>query len=332
LEQKTLSEEEIISIFQQIKEAVSFLKDNEISLEEETSYRDLIIEATKHLITNKGVDTAQKRILQIILTKLYSWNPFLKDFMGVGDLPVLIGQIFNTIDILISTDEIQEISIKYFKDDGEECIDEDSPIAITLKDALDIIDKFPTLEEYKGNLIGFFNDKGAGVNFIRREKNVWLLDIPPQEGDDEFYVSLSDDTLSNESVKELMDSFFTNIDVMKDLRKKLELTDIIKQILNYEIESKDISNIDVVSTALNILPGDTEDYLALLNNSTTYEEHELPFLKQKAKYAFEKLLEPNLYEFIVNLGMDFYTAKKVGKYLLDIGWINEFHRIPITDE
>ena len=252
--------------------------------------------------------------------------------MGVGDLPVLIRQIFNTIDILISTDEIQEISIKYFKDDGEECIDEDSPISITLKDALDVIDQFPTLDDYKGNLIGFYNDKGAGVNFIRREINVWLLDIPPQEGDDEFYVSLSDDTLSTEAVKEIVNSFFTDINVMKDLRKKLELTDIVKQILTYEIESGEMSDIDVISTALNMLPGDTEDYLALLNNSTAYEEREIPLLKQKAKYAFEKLLDPNLYELIVNLGMDFYTAKKVGKYLLDIGWINEFHRIPIPDE
>lgn len=331
MEQKLLTEEEVISIFQDIKDAVSFIKENELSLEEETSYRDLIIEATKHLITNKGADPTQKRILQIILTKLYSWSPFLKDFSGVGDLPVLIGQIFDTIDILISTDEIHEISVRFFKDDGKENIDEDSPIEISLADALDEIDKFPTLEEYKGNLIGFFNERGAGVNFIRREPNVWLLDIPAQDDDDMFYVSLSDDTLSTEAVKEIVDSFFTNIDVMKDLKKKLELTDTIKQILKYEIDTTEISDIDQVSESLSMLPGDLAHCLDFMNNSILYEEHEIPMLKQKAKYVFEKIKDPNLYELIVNLGMDFYTAKKVGQYLLDIGWINIFYRIPIPD-
>ena len=146
-----------------------------------------------------------------------------------------------------------------------------------------------------------------------------------------FYVSLSDDTLSTEAVKEIVDSFFTNIDVMKDLKKKLELTDTIKQILKYEIDTTEISDIDQVSESLSMLPGDLAHCLDLMNNSISYEEHEIPFLKQKAKYVFEKIKDPNLYELIVNLGMDFYTAKKVGKYLLDIGWINIFYRIPILD-
>ena len=53
-------------------------------------------------------------------------------------------------------------------------------------------------------------------------------------------------------------------------------------------------------------------------------------LKQKARYVFKKLPDPNLYELIVNLGMDFYTAKKVGKYLLDIGWVGVFPRLPVA--
>ena len=314
--------------FQEIKASIYYLRDNSISQEEETKIRDKLIEKVKYLIQRDTLKEDEKRIVHIILTKLYSWNPFLADFQGVGDLPQLISQISSTLDILMETEEIRELNIKYYMDNGQINIGEDKPQSIQLEGAMNKIDNLPTLEQYNGTIIGFINESNENLYFIRKEEDMWMLDILSSETD-EYAHALSDDTLSTEAVKETVRTFFTEKDVMIQLRKNLILTEHMKEILRLKIDHEELKS-SQIAQALTISPNQAEEYLNLLEKTLTYEEREVPLLKQKARQAFKKLLEPNLYHLIVNLGMDFFTAKKVGKYLIDIGWISEFHKIPLN--
>lgn len=319
----------VINALQEARDLIFYLKDKQISLEEETSIREVLIDKVKILLSLKDIEPDEKRIVHIILTKLYTWNPFLAEFRGVGDLPVLINQITSTLDILIETEEVREFKIKYYVDDGKKHVDESSPQLIELNAAIEEIERLPSIEQHKGNIIGFINEKADNIYFIRQEADMWMIDLPFSE-DDDYSHMLSDDNLSTEAVKEIVSSFFTEKDVMKTLRTRLALTEHIKQILSLERELGRVSTIEDITSFLNITIQEAENYLNLIVDSTKYEEREIAMLKLKARYVFRKLPDPNLYELIVNLGMDFFTAKKVGQYLLDIGWIGKFHRLPIT--
>lgn len=298
-------------------------------MQEETTIRETLIGKIKQLVNLPSLEPDEKRIVQIILTKLYSWNPYLAEFRGVGDLPVLIHQITSTLDILMDTgEEVPEQVIQYYKDDGITQIDEAAPHEINLEAALGEIERLPGIEKYKANIIGFMNDNGDNIYFIRQEEDMWLIDLPFSEGDDYSHM-MSDDTLSTEAVKEIVSMFFTERDVMNTLRSRLALTEYMKQILGLEQSLGHELSLSEITAHIDISSDDAQKYIGLLDDSTEYEEREVAMLKQKARYAFTKVLDPNLYQFIVNLGMDFYTAKKVGKYLLDIGWIKEFPRLPI---
>ncbi|MHA1149240.1 MAG: hypothetical protein ACTSR8_13455 [Promethearchaeota archaeon] len=327
--QENVDREFVINAFQEAKDLIFYIKDREITLEEETSVREVLIDKVKILLTLEDMDPDEKKIVHIILTKLYAWNPFLADFRGVGELPTLIHQITSTLDILIETEEVSELLIKYYKDDGKESIEESSPVNIQLETALEQIENLPSIEQYKGNIIGFINDKGDNIYFIRQEEDMWMIDLPFSE-DDDYSHMMSDDSLSTKAVQEIVSAFFTEPDVMKTLRKRLALTEHMKQILTLEQQIGHFANADEISTNLGIDLEEAQNYITLLINSTDYEEREIAMLKQKARYVFKKLPDPNLYALIVNLGMDFYTAKKVGKYLIDIGWISVFPRFPVS--
>lgn len=327
--QENASREFVINAFQEAKDLIFYLKDREISLEEETSIREVLLDKVKILLTLEDMEPIEKRIVHIILTKLYSWNPFLADFRGVGELPTLIHQITSTLDILIESEEVSELKIKYYKDDGKESIEENSPVAIELDKALEEIQNLPSIEQYKGNIIGFINDRGDNIYFIRQESDMWMIDLPFSDEDDYSHM-MSDDSLSTKAVQEIISTFFTEPDVMKSLRKRLALTEHMKQILKLEQDIGHAASAEDITTTIGIEVEEVQKYLHLLEDSTDYEEREVAMLKQKARYVFKKVSDPNLYTLIVNLGMDFYTAKKVGKYLMDIGWIGVFPRLPLS--
>ena len=102
----------------------------------------------------------------------------------------------------------------------------------------------------------------------------------------------------------------------------------IKTILNFMIENKyNPSKVDLVkNTYFNM--DDAEYYYDLLWAPVNYESNEIYSLKSKAEETIKKLKVPNLFDMIDVLGYDFYLGKKVGKYLVDKGWINNFLLIP----
>ncbi len=319
--------DEIKSAFQEAQELIQYISNNKLSIEEETETRKILIEIVKLLVSSREIADDQKRIMQIILTKLYSWTPYLHEFSGVQDLPLLIKQIVSSFDILMSKGVPGELNIKCFMNNINQIIEEDSPKIITLSKILETLEGFPTLEEYNNNLLGIVNDNRDCINFTRLEKDKWLIDLRSQGGIEEL-VSLSDDSLSTQTVKEIVKNFYTDINSTKNLKKQLEITEKIMDILRFEIDQQhSISKTDLVEQ-LGFSEEDATLYLELLNNPVEYDEREIPILKEKVKYVYKKLLEPNLYGVIYNLGMDFYTAKKVGKYLVDIAWITQFPRHP----
>jgi len=319
---------EIESAFLEAKDLIKYIKDNNLSVEEETETRKIIIEIIKLLLTSSLVEKDQKRVLQIILTKLYRWTPYLPEFSGVEDLPFLMKQITKSFEILMSKG-IKELKIKYFMNNGQFKIDEKKPLEISLEEAITSIETFPTLEEYNNNLIGFINQKNERIHFTRLEKNVWLLDVPSQAALASG-IGLSDDSLKTEAVKELVRNFFTDINCMKNLKEKLELTETILSILEKEKQlQKELSKEEIMDL-MQINADETDYYIHLLTSQEGYEEEDVPRLQEKAKYMFKSLLEPNLYESIIRLGMDFFTAQKVGHYLIDIGWIEDFPNLPIS--
>jgi hypothetical protein len=319
--------DDIKAAFQEAKELIQYLSGSKLSLEEETDTRKILIEIVKLLVSSREIEDALKRILQIILTKLYRWTPHIKEFSGVEDLPVLMNQIVSSFDILMSEEITGELIINYFMNNIDLTIEEPSPTVISLSEILEIIEKFPTLEQFNNNLIGIINQRGDCINFTRLETDNWLIDLRSQGGVEDL-VTLSDDSLSTETVMEIVKNFYTNIDSTKDLKKQLEVTEKVMEILRLEMElNTQISEEELVQN-LSFTYEDAEFYLKLIKDSIDYEERDVPILKQKVKYVYRKLLTPNLYEVIYNLGMDFYTAKKVGKYLVDIGWVTEFPRSP----
>ena len=118
---------EIESAFIEAKDLIGYIKDNDLSVEEETETRKIIIEIIKLLLTSSLVEDDQKRVLQIILTKLYRWTPFIPEFSGVEDLPLLLAQITSSFEILMSSELVDELNISYFMNNGEFKVEEQKP-------------------------------------------------------------------------------------------------------------------------------------------------------------------------------------------------------------
>jgi hypothetical protein len=95
--------------------------------------------------------------------------------------------------------------MKYYKNDGKECIDGRKPKEITLEVALQEIENLPFT--VRDNFIGFINEKGETIQFPRYEKDNWLIDVPVIEKG-RFACSLNDSDLTTEKVKEIVKKFF----------------------------------------------------------------------------------------------------------------------------
>ncbi len=328
--------EDIINTIKDVKETVFILKNNSLNAQEQSKIRDSLVNKVKYLVIHKDLGETQKRFTQLILTKLYAWSPFLAKLSDYGNLPTLVEDLFNSAQGITPGQETPAprestpaiLSIKYYKNDGKEIIEDNSPVEISFIEALRQIEKFPSLEQFKGSLIGFINPKGEIINFIRRDDKFWMLDVPFSEGD-EYSQSLNDSSLTNDGVKELISMFYNETDGMNQIRKKLMITEQIKAILTLEFKLKRTATMSEITEKLKYNETDSKKLIELLNATISYEPYELEMLKAKAAECFSKLLDPNLYEMIANLGYDFYTAKKVGKYLLDSGWIKDVLRIPL---
>ncbi|RLI14477.1 MAG: hypothetical protein DRO43_03880 [Candidatus Hecatellales archaeon] len=72
--------------------------------------------------------------------------------------------------------------MKFYINTPQKDIPYDRPSSITVEEALREIDAFPTIEEFEEGFIGFENDRGETIQFLRLEKDKWLIDMPlPEE-------------------------------------------------------------------------------------------------------------------------------------------------------
>jgi len=98
--------------------------------------------------------------------------------------------------------------MKMCKNDGKEHIPVSKPENVSLEEALREIDKFPTFEEEM--FIGFINERDERLQFIRLERDKWLIDAPVFE-DEEYAYSLQDE-IKHSQVKEIVTRFFQSKD------------------------------------------------------------------------------------------------------------------------
>lgn len=114
--------------------------------------------------------------------------------------------------------------LKYYKDDGKEYINGCKPRKIDLEKALKEIENLPTEEEYENNFIGFSKSLEDTVQFIRRERDNWLIDIPLFK-DGIFHDSYIEEGLTTERVKEIVKKFFLNEDwtALLDLKQRIPI-------------------------------------------------------------------------------------------------------------
>lgn len=99
--------------------------------------------------------------------------------------------------------------LKFYKDDGKESINGDSPKEISLDAFLKEVEKIP--QSYEGNFIGLINDKDETIQFVRLEQDLWLIDVPILKENIYLY-SLEDDNLTTEKVKQISRNFFNETD------------------------------------------------------------------------------------------------------------------------
>ncbi len=79
-------------------------------------------------------------------------------------------------------------TMRMYKEAGDESIPGDRPAQVNLEKALRELDDHKAVE---GNFIGFVNEKDETIQFIRFDKDEWLIDVPVII-DGEFAYSLQD--------------------------------------------------------------------------------------------------------------------------------------------
>lgn len=111
--------------------------------------------------------------------------------------------------------------MRYYKDDGKMNIEGQKPEEISLQVALQEVDKIPSEDVYGGNFIGFTGEKGKSIQFIRKEQDSWMIDVPVLENG-KFAYSLQDMDLTTEKVKDIVKKFYLgeNWESLCNLTKK----------------------------------------------------------------------------------------------------------------
>ncbi len=94
-----------------------------------------------------------------------------------------------------------------FKDSRKEFIDKRSSVKISVGDALQEIEQFPTVDQYRNGLIGFINNQGVIIQFFRYDINDWLIDVPLLKATKPPY-ALQAEGLTTETVKKVVNDFF----------------------------------------------------------------------------------------------------------------------------
>jgi len=96
--------------------------------------------------------------------------------------------------------------MKYFIEDENRnlSIDSENPKEINLQDSLKLIEGFSKpKDEFLNNFIGFENEKGECIQFLKLE-NCWMIDIPFNSGEDIKQAEITINQV-NEAIKDFFD-------------------------------------------------------------------------------------------------------------------------------
>lgn len=96
--------------------------------------------------------------------------------------------------------------MKMFLNTGKQYIDGNTPISTTLGEAINRINQQPTDEVCEDNHIGFVNEQGETIQFIRFSDGSWLIDVPILK-DGVYSHSMQDCDLDIVKVREIVTRF-----------------------------------------------------------------------------------------------------------------------------
>jgi len=103
--------------------------------------------------------------------------------------------------------------LRMYLNSPAENIPSNKAAAISLDDALAEMGVLPSYKEYQGGFIGFVNDKGESIQFIRFDENSWFVDAP--------FVKMGDYAFSRQieipysTARRIVESFYRGEDLRK---------------------------------------------------------------------------------------------------------------------
>jgi hypothetical protein len=119
---------------------------------------------------------------------------------------------------------------------------------------------------------------------------------------------------------------------LQNLRDPEETHEVVKKILKFESENqRNITKAEMVNQ-LKIEISETEYYENLLEEPVIYEDAEIKNLETLGTRILNKTMEPTLYYLVVELGYKLKTAKKIGNYLQDNGFISDFRDYSLREK
>ncbi|MFX1490227.1 MAG: TIR domain-containing protein, partial [Promethearchaeota archaeon] len=155
-----------------------------------------------------------------------------------------------------------------------------------------------------------------------------LIDKKKQEEaiDELNYILESADLFGFEELKTIA------YEKLRNLRDPEETLNNVKKILEFEAENlREISKAEMVNR-LGIEISETDYYKNLISSPIDYESSEVSQFEHLGTEILKEYLEPSLYDLVVKLGFKLKTAKKVGKFLKDKGFIKDFRKFPLRAE
>jgi len=107
-----------------------------------------------------------------------------------------------------------------------------------------------------------------------------------------------------------------------------KFTEQIKKVLIFELEKQRPITKGEMLRDLDFDINTIEQYFKGINKNIGYGKNEKQMLKNLAEKVLKTFPKPTLYDLIVSFNINYDQSKKLGKYLVKEGWINEFSNIP----
>ncbi len=111
-----------------------------------------------------------------------------------------------------------------------------------------------------------------------------------------------------------------------------EFTKLIKKVLIFEFNNQRLISKSEMIKELSFTIDEVNLYYKMIEEKYSYNKIEKPKLKDLAENVLKVFPSPTLYDLIVTYNLYYKKAKKLGKYLLEEGWINEFSKFPLKEK